>query len=157
MGSGSSKRGGGPAAARAATHRFEFDLNGHHYSFDTVQSDIEIETYPPYQIFELTSKATVPLKEEDEVLNFTIYNLGAPSDAKVTPRLTAKDFLRKLTTSYVGSSNADGEVREEWAEWEKTGRTSICIAAFDINAREVPGSGYDREDPGYDCEEEGGS
>ena len=76
MGSGSSKRGGGPAAARAATHRFEFDLNGHHYSFDTVQSDIEIETYPPYQIFELTSKATVPLKEEDEVLNFTIYNLG---------------------------------------------------------------------------------
>ena len=41
-----------------------------------MQSDIEIETEPPYQIFELTSKATVPLKEEDDVLNFTIYNLG---------------------------------------------------------------------------------
>ena len=44
--------------------------------------------------------------------------------------------------------NLQVEAGQEWAEWEKTGRTSICITAFDINAREVPGSGYDREDDG---------
>ncbi|CAE7773680.1 unnamed protein product [Symbiodinium sp. CCMP2592] len=129
-----------------------FDINacevpGSGYDHETVISDVEIETEPPCQLFGVIPHAVdVPLKEGDEVLNFTICLLGLEGGRKVIPRLSAKDFLGKLDTSYAGSTSADGEVREVWADWEKTGRSSIRIAGFDINACEVPGSGYDRED-----------
>ena len=35
----------------APTHRFEFKISGQAYAFDTVKSDIEKHSLPPYQGF----------------------------------------------------------------------------------------------------------
>ncbi|CAE7395193.1 unnamed protein product [Symbiodinium sp. KB8] len=130
--------------ARAPTHRFEFEINGQKYSLETVKSDIEIETEPPCYLFGVVPHPVdVPLKEGDEVLNFTICRLGLLGGRKVIPRLSAKDFLGKLR-----EASTDGEGPE-------VGGSSIRIAGFDINAREVPGSGYDgKDDPNLPEDEE---
>mmetsp|Transcript_58785 Transcript_58785/g.110146 ORF Transcript_58785/g.110146 Transcript_58785/m.110146 type:complete len:140 (+) Transcript_58785:81-500(+) len=130
------------SSTTSATHHFEFEINGNKYCFDTVKSAIEKHSLPPYQGFSvIPGPVAVPLTEGGEVLNFTICQVGG-TEKKVFARLSPQEFLKKLATPHKAGYNESGEVYEEWSEWEKTGRTSIEFACFDINARDVPGSGY---------------
>mmetsp|Transcript_33783 Transcript_33783/g.81010 ORF Transcript_33783/g.81010 Transcript_33783/m.81010 type:complete len:163 (+) Transcript_33783:3-491(+) len=135
----------GSTAMAKPTHRFEFQINGQKYSFDTVKSDVEKQSLPPYQGFAIIlGPATVPLQEHDEVRDFTIYQVETPDEKKIFSCLKATELLQKLNTPHRAGTRPSGETYEEWAEWEKTSRTSITFASFDINARDVPGSGYYR-------------
>eukprot|EP00439_Symbiodinium_sp_Y106_P047029 s1589_g6.t1 len=132
-----------PAKVGAEVWKALEAINGQKYSFDTVKSDVEKHSLPPYQGFMvIPGPGNVPLQEQDEVCDFTIYQVDKPDEKKIFPSLRATELLRKLNTPHKAGTRPSGETYEEWAEWEKTSRTSIQFTAFDISARDVPGSSF---------------
>lgn len=124
--------GPGDLTADLTSYHIEITLNGANTTtFDCSKRPEEIETEPPYYLFECTPQR-IALVSSDKIMLTIEHTIDGQRHR--WDELSASGLLRRTTCNH--GSGPNGEVFEGWDG------ESVEISGFDISADQVPGSSY---------------